>query len=169
MKYKLTDETKELGWRILHRIEALKDFGNVKAGDKGGWIEKEDNISQDGNCWVYDDACVCDDARVYGNACVYDDAWVYGNACVYDDAHVYDDAEIKSKDDIIWLTGLGSENRTTTIFRTKEGGVRVACGCFRGELAAFEARVKETHGDSKYAREYLALISLAKIHFEEES
>lgn len=198
MKYKLTDETKELGWRILHRIEALKDFGNVKAGDKGGWIEKEDNISQDGNCWVYDDACVCGDAwvcgnaRVYGDAhvyddaCVcddarvYDDAWVYGNACVYDDARVYDDAcvcgnacvcgdaDIKSKCDIIWLTGLGSENRTTTIFRTKEGGVRVACGCFRGDLAAFEARVKETHGDSKYAREYLALISLAKIHFEED-
>ena len=198
MKYKLTDETKEWAWRILHRIEALKDFGNVKAGDKGGWIEKEDNISQDGDCWVYDDACVCgnarvygdahvyDDAWVYGNACVcddarvYDDAWVYGNACVYDDARVYDDAcvcgnacvcgdaDIKSKCDIIWLTGLGSENRTTTIFRTKEGGVRVACGCFRGDLAAFEARVKETHGDSKYAREYLALISLAKIHFEED-
>ena len=32
MKYKLTDETKEWAWRILHRIEALKDFGNVKAG-----------------------------------------------------------------------------------------------------------------------------------------
>ena len=138
MKYKLTDETKEWAWRILHRIEALKDFGNVKAGDKGGWIEKEDNISQDGDCWVYDDACVCGDA------------------------------DIKSKDDIIWLTGLGSENRTTTIFRTKEGGVRVACGCFSGDLAEFESRVKETHGDSKYAREYLALIGLAKIHFEED-
>lgn len=150
MKYKLTDETKEWAWRILHRIEALKDFGNVKAGDKGGWIEKEDNISQDGDCWVYDDA------RVYGNACVRGNARVYGNA------------DIKSKDDIIWLTGLGSENRTTTIFRTKEGGVRVACGCFSGDLAEFESRVKETHGDSKYAREYLALISLAKIHFEED-
>ena len=166
MKYKLTDETKELGWRILHRIEALKDFGNVKAGDKGGWIEKEDNISQDGNCWVYDDACVCGDARVFGNARVFGDACVYGNACVYDDVWVFGDADIKSKDDIIWLTGLGSENRTTTIFRTKEGGVRVACGCFSGDLAEFESRVKETHGENKFAREYLALIGLAKIHFE---
>ena len=150
MKYKLTDETREWGGRILHRIEALKDFGNVKAGDKGGWIEKDDNISQDGDCWVYDDACVCGDARVCGDACVCGDA------------------DIKSKDDIIWLTGLGSENRTTTIFRTKEGGVRVPCGCFSGDLAAFEAKVKETHGDSKYAREYLSLIETAKIHFEED-
>lgn len=154
MKYKLTDETREWFGLILHRIEALKDFGNVKAGDKGGWIEKYENLSQNGDCWVYVDARVYDDARVYSNAWVYDDARVYGNA------------DIKSNDDIIWLTGLGSENRTTTIFRTKEGGVRVACGCFSGNLAEFESRVKETHGDSKYAREYLALIGLAKIHFD---
>lgn len=156
MKYKLTDETREWARRILHRIEAVTDFGNVKAGDKGGWIEKEENLAHDGDCWVYGNARVC------GDASVSDNAHVYG------DARVCDKADIKSKDDIIWLSGLGSENRTTTLFRTKEGGILVSCGCFSGDLAAFEAKVKETHGDSKYAREYLSLIETAKIHFEED-
>lgn len=35
-KYKLTEETKEYYGITLYRIEALKDFGTVKAGDKGG-------------------------------------------------------------------------------------------------------------------------------------
>ena len=184
MKYKLTDETREWFGRILHRIEALKDFGSVKAGDKGGWIEKEDNLLQEGDCWVADEAwvfgnarvygdarvfgnaCVFVNARVYGNAHVYGDARVYGDACVCGNARVCDKADIKSKDDIIWLTGIGSENRTTTLFRTKEGGILVSCGCFSGDLAEFEEKVKETHGENKYAREYLALIGLAKIHFD---
>ena len=36
MKYKLTDETKNLGEVILHRIECVTSFDDVKAGDKGG-------------------------------------------------------------------------------------------------------------------------------------
>lgn len=40
-KYVLTDETKTFLGRILHRIQAVRDFGDVKAGDLGGWIEKE--------------------------------------------------------------------------------------------------------------------------------
>ena len=40
-KYRMTDETMKLGGITLHRIEAIRDFGNVKAGDKGGWLEKE--------------------------------------------------------------------------------------------------------------------------------
>ena len=60
-KYKLTEETIIVDGRTLHRIEALKGFANVKKGDKGGFIEKGENLSQDGNCWV------CDNARVYGN------------------------------------------------------------------------------------------------------
>ena len=48
-KYKLTDETTNLLGRTLYRIEALKDFGDVKEGDKGGYVESEDNLSQNGN------------------------------------------------------------------------------------------------------------------------
>lgn len=67
-KYDFTDEMKVFGGITLRRIVALRDFGDVKAGDKGGWIEKEENLSQDGNAWVCGDAWVCDDARVCGDA-----------------------------------------------------------------------------------------------------
>ena len=64
-KYELTKEKKTLaGGTVLHRIRALRDiprFG-VKAGDLGGFVEAEDNLSQDGDAWV------SGDAEVYGNA-----------------------------------------------------------------------------------------------------
>ena len=67
-KYRLTDETKTVDGTTLCRIEALKDFGNVRNGDFGGWVEGEDNLSQDGYCWVYDNAKVYGNAKVHGSA-----------------------------------------------------------------------------------------------------
>lgn len=64
MKYELTKETKTLCETILYRIKALKDFSNVKKGDLGGWIEKEENLSQEENAWVYGDAKVYGDAEI---------------------------------------------------------------------------------------------------------
>lgn len=58
-KYELTNETIFFNGLTLYRIRAIKDFSDVKAGDLGGWIEKQVNLSQD------DDAWVCGRARVY--------------------------------------------------------------------------------------------------------
>ena len=44
-KYKLTDEKIEWYGRTLYRIIALISFGDVKEGDLGGFIEKEENLS----------------------------------------------------------------------------------------------------------------------------
>ena len=93
-KYKLTDETISLNGATLYRIEALKDFGEIKKGDKGGFIESEDNLSHEGNAWVYDDACVYDNALVTDDACVSDNARVYGNSLVYSNAQVYNNARM---------------------------------------------------------------------------
>ena len=79
-KYELTEETMSVGSHTLHRIKALKNFGNVKVGDLGGWIEKKANLSQDGYCWVYDNAMVYGCAEVYGNANVHGNARIYGDA-----------------------------------------------------------------------------------------
>ena len=62
-KYRLTEETIEFLGRTLHRIEALRDFTTsdgtiVYKGEKGGWIESENNLSHDGDAWVYGDAQV---------------------------------------------------------------------------------------------------------------
>lgn len=37
----------------LFRIRATKDFSNVKAGDFGGLIQDESNLSQEGDCSKY--------------------------------------------------------------------------------------------------------------------
>ena len=91
-KYKLIDETINLNGATLYRIEALKDFGETKKGDKGGFIESENNLAHEGDAWVSDEACVYDNARVSGNAHIYGEAWVFGSACVYGDACVFDNA-----------------------------------------------------------------------------
>ena len=99
-KYKLTDETINLNGATLYRIEALKDFGEIKKGDKGGFIESENNLAHEGDAWVYDnahvygDACVFDNARVYNNAFVSGYAQVYGNAFVYGNAWLYDNTRV---------------------------------------------------------------------------
>lgn len=120
MKYRLTDETLEVGTVILHRIECVEAFSDVKTGDKGGWIEKESNLSQENGAWVYDEAkvfgnaWVCNEAQVFehakvsGNAWVcehaqvYGDAWIYGDARVFEYARVCDDANVS---DNAWIYG----------------------------------------------------------------
>lgn len=111
-KYKFIDE-REIGYGIvLHRIQAVRDFGDVKCGDIGGWIQSEENLSHDGDCWVsdeamvYNNAQVCDDAVVSQNAMVYDTAlvcksakvygkpYIYGNATISGNARVFDEAVI---------------------------------------------------------------------------
>ena len=98
-KYRLTDETKEVYGRILYRIQALKNIGSdVKKGDYGGYIESVKNLSQEGMCWIKDDACVFEDACVEDNALICDNARVYGkalvigNVLVADNARIYDEA-----------------------------------------------------------------------------
>ena len=87
-KYKLTEETINVNGKTLYRIEALRDFNDVKKGNKGGFIEKESNLSQSDDCWVDGNAMVYGNARVYDNAIVYWHAEVYGDAVVCDNAVV---------------------------------------------------------------------------------
>ncbi len=71
---------------ILYRIECVNAFSNVKKGNTGGFVESEENLSQDGLCWIYDEAKVLAGAKVYYDACVCDNAEIKGIALVYDDA-----------------------------------------------------------------------------------
>lgn len=157
-KYELTGEVKVKFGVTFKRIRALIDFGNVKKGELGGFIEKEENLSHENNAWVYDDAWVS------GNAEVYDDAWVYGNAWVYGDAWVYGNAEVSGNADYVLIGRVGSRFGFTTFFRNKNNEIYVSCGCFLGTLAKFRKKVKETHGtDTKYAKVYQAAADLAEM------
>ena len=87
-KYEFTGETKEFDEIILYRIRRIKD------GLVGGWIEKEENLSHEGDCFVYDEAVVYGNGKVYGNAKVYNNAEVFGDATVFGYAEVYDYARV---------------------------------------------------------------------------
>lgn len=99
-KYELTEESIGVDGHRLHRIRALKDFSDVfsdvKAGDLGGFVESEENLSHEGTCWIYDDAQVYGEAQVYGDAKIYGNAKVWGKVKVYDNAKVFAKAQIHS-------------------------------------------------------------------------
>ena len=132
MKYKLTDETMttESGV-LLHRIECVSSFGNVKSGEKGGWIEKEENISQLGDCWVY------------GNARVYGDALVYGNAVIC------------NNNDYIVFKNNWSSGRYFTWTRSNDKWI---VGCFYG---TGKELIEKAYKDSKLSGDcYKAYVEL---------
>ena len=144
VKFKLTSESITVFGIKLFRIEAIVDIKarGVKKGEKGGFVESThlDN----------------GDARVSGDAWVFGDAWVSGDAQVSGDA------------DYAVVKGFGRFFRATTFFRCKDKILRVQCGCFYGDLTQFREIVKKTHGDSKRAKEYLAIADLMELHFSDE-
>jgi len=97
-KYKLMhNDTITFNGVRLYRIKALRDFSDVKAGDVGGFIEKESNLSHEGDCWVYDDAMVYGDARIIGNAKVRDNACIYGVVMITDNVEIAGNAIVEGQ------------------------------------------------------------------------
>ena len=167
MKYKLTEETKEFLGRKLHRIVCVTAFASVSVGDIGGWVESENNLSQEGNAWVYGNAWVCgkaevcDNAEVCGNAEVYGDAKVYGkaevcgnaevcgkaevygNARVYGKAEVCGNAEVCGLQDFMVLKNSWSSGRSFTYTASNK---MWKVGCFYG---TGQELIKKAYNDSE--------------------
>ena len=95
-KYKLlASDTKKVAGKTLYRIQALRNvFDDVVEGDLGGYIEREENLSQKGECWVYNEAEVYGDATVTGDASVCNNAKVGGHAVIADTAYVTGSAQV---------------------------------------------------------------------------
>jgi carbonic anhydrase/acetyltransferase-like protein (isoleucine patch superfamily) len=103
-KYELTDDYNiAICGVTLHRIRAITNFGDIAAGDLGGYVEKEDNLSHNDNAWVRDNAKVfgnaeiSGNAEVCGNAQVSDKAMVFGNARIFSNAKIYGNAQVSDK------------------------------------------------------------------------
>ena len=139
-KYEFTGETKRVElWNrtaTLHRIKATVEFGFVKVGELGGWIEKEENLSHEGKAWVCGDAEVCGDAKVF------------------------------LASHVLVMGSVGSRNDFTTFFRDKDNEITVKCGCFLGKIDKFLEKVTQTHGNNKYALVYRAAVEVAKLQIE---
>ena len=99
-KYEITNNTMEFEGRELHRIRALKNFADVEAGDLGGWVSNENNLSQEGCCWIYDEAKCMDNAKMYDNSrmCdsseMRDSSEMHGNSEIYGECKMCDETKI---------------------------------------------------------------------------
>ena len=69
-KFELTTESIMYFGRTLFRIKALVGFGEIEAGELGGYIEKEENLDQSGNAWVSGNARVSKPAHLLQVGCV---------------------------------------------------------------------------------------------------
>ncbi|WP_368543306.1 YdcK family protein [Enterobacter soli] len=107
-KYRLGDETRLWHWQngeskctaSLRQIIATSDFSDIVSGTRGGWVEDENALSQEGDCWIYDEnSVVFAGAQVRGNArltqpCVISHrAWI-GDSCWIDGAQISHGARI---------------------------------------------------------------------------
>ena len=90
-KYILTEQNI---YYPYYRLKALKDFSDVHKNDIGGYVQSYRNLSQKGNCWIYDTALVKNYARVLGNAWIMNTATVSGRAIVCDDTIISENAHI---------------------------------------------------------------------------
>ena len=99
-KYRITD-MEHPEYPFLHRIQALREINdNVSAGDLGGYVESEANLSFEpgDSAWIYDDAICCGDAYVANNselhncAVACDSAYITNAAVMLEASRAEDDS-----------------------------------------------------------------------------
>ena len=146
-KFELTAESK-INWfgRTLYRIKACIDFtttsgDEVKAGDFGGYVEKEQNLSHDGK------------------------AWVWGKAEVWGNAKVCGDASIFSTKHIFCVTPIGQYANSLTVFRTKKRELKISFEFETYEVEEFRKAIHDSW-DEEYVDIAEGAISLAKKHID---
>lgn len=98
-KYSLGEKSSVSSKNPTYRIVACRDImtlnGLVKKGELGGYVSSEKNLSQEGPCWIFDNAKVINDSSVSGNAIVAGDSIIVDSA-IYDSAVVKEAGTIKN-------------------------------------------------------------------------
>lgn len=129
-KYKFTRD-----WQVVngHTVRGIR---RISDGLIGGWIESEDNLSQQGDCFVYDEAIVYGGARIEGDAEVHDEAEVKDGAVVKDSAKIYGNALIGGRSIVadesrVWGTNADDP---LEVYATLTGNTLVG-GC--GKVSCF--------------------------------
>lgn len=138
-KFELVKENTKIAYNsnneeiTLYQIRALRDFTcpfklnpdgeildqtPVKKGDLGGYVQKEENLSHEGGCWIFEEAEVRDNGRVEGNArlagrsLVRDNAVVKGYSCLAANAYVWGNAVLDGATQMKGLVSIGGNSRT---------------------------------------------------------
>lgn len=106
----------------------------------------------------------------FGESCYFKDGTSFGEGCSFGDSCDFGNCKIENGKefvDFLKFEGFGSSKRCTYIFKLVDHNIYVRCGCFAGYIDEFRAKVRSTHKDSKYAKEYLLIADLAESHFKE--
>lgn len=88
-KYEMVKESKTwLNGLDIYRIRALIDIPakHVRAGDLGGWVHCEENLSHAGSCWIDDEAVATEASRVEGDAYMFDSVVLWADMVIGDGA-----------------------------------------------------------------------------------
>ena len=100
----------------------------------------------------------------FGEMCSFGKWCRFGEMCNFGEGCVIEKDKNLIENHILIFNGFGSDNRCTYVFRV-ERGIYIRCGCWAGWVDKFKEKVKETHGDSKYAKEYLKMCELIEIKY----
>lgn len=177
LKYRMTDTTKKvLNRGTFYQIEALTDIPDkeVRKGDRGGWIQKQDNLSQLGNCWIDTKSYVGDNARVEGdstiiNSEIFDNSRVTGVSVIKggrltDRSTVYGNAIVTDS----FLSGHSIVRTGETVKESRLKNVQ----CNYGEVHIYGSSLifKKKISISIPTRESLSIVDVKMFqHGEEES
>lgn len=186
-----TDTVRHGNSCILTRIRATIDLPQhgVKAGDLGGYIENESNLSD--TAWVGKNSRICSYSKVYENAHVYGNSiveeyshvfgnarigdgvrvkagsFVFGTACITGEVQLPIDACIGSNADFVLIGPAISSKRFTTAYRAIDNSILVSTGCFVGSIDEFKYAIKNTHKDSPSCKkQYMAFVNMIYTYFD---
>lgn len=106
----------------------------------------------------YSDICSFGERCSFGKGCSFGECCSFGERCKCEFGEFYH---------MCACGGFGSCDRTTYFFGLMDDGIGVRCGCFAGTIEQWEAKVRETHGDSGIAKAYLGLIEPVQLMMAE--
>ena len=117
-KYKLLlDDFIVLNEVKVFRIQALRTFGDIKKGELGGYVQKEENLSHDKNSWI------SEDAKAFGNSRIFENAWIYGTSQAFENCRIFGDTKIFGNAEIFGDALIFGKTRIhgdTKIYKDKE-------------------------------------------------
>lgn len=169
------------GYAVLADCAKLTDNATIK-----DHATAQDSTVISGNATLCDYASVIGKAKVHGYACCCDTAHVSGSAEVFGSAILENDTYVEANasisgstklsnhhiekfgfiehiDDTLYIGPIGSRSDYTTFYKTVGGGVCVSCGCFNGSLDEFIEEVHHTHANTKYEKEYMTVVQVARV------
>ena len=137
-------------------------FGKSCTFDKscsfGEWCSFEECCSFGKEC-SFGKYCGFGKECSFGWGCSFGEWISFGKACSFEGGRV-------KSGEYFACDRIGSQRRKTYFFRDSDGKMYVRAGCWFSSLDEFIERVKEAHGGTKYEKEYLAAVELAKIVLE---